>query len=226
MKIALMSLAFLAFAAATALAQQQTTKPANEPPADEQKPEGETKQPTQSLKAATFGGGCFWCVEAVFQELKGVQRVVSGYAGGQVPNPTYQMVLTGLTGHAEVIQIVYDPNVITYPQLLEVFWKTHDPTTLNRQGPDVGTQYRSIILAHDDEQLKEAEYYKNQLNQTNAFGKPVVTEVVPLTMFYPAEAYHQNYFRKNPSQQYCQFVILPKMQKFRKVFGEHLKKSK
>ncbi|CAN5781956.1 peptide-methionine (S)-S-oxide reductase MsrA [soil metagenome] len=218
MKIALMSLTFLAFAAAAALAQTA------EPTANETKPERvRNPQAGKTLNLATFGGGCFWCVEAVFQELKGVHQVVSGYAGGHVTNPTYEMVLTGKTGHAEVVQIAFDPDVITYAQVLEIFWKTHDPTTLNRQGPDIGPQYRSIILAHDDEQLKQAEYYKGELNKAKAFSKPVVTEIVPLTAFYPAEAYHQNYFRRNPQQQYCQFVIMPKMQKFRRVFRDQLK---
>lgn len=179
--------------------------------------------PAQTLKTATLGGGCFWCVEAVFQELQGVERIVSGYAGGHVPNPTYQQVCTGTTGHAEVTQITYNPAVVSYPELLEVFWKTHDPTTLNRQGNDVGPQYRSIILTHDDEQRRLAEAYKEKLDQSGAFNRPIVTEIVPLTTFYPAEAYHQNYYRTNPNQGYCQYVIVPKLQKFRQVFREKLK---
>jgi peptide-methionine (S)-S-oxide reductase len=188
------------------------------PPA-EPKPE----KGARTLKTATFGGGCFWCVEAVFQQLKGVDRVVSGYAGGRVPNPTYHQVCSGSTGHAEVAQITYDPQVVSYPELLEVFWKTHDPTTLNRQGNDVGTQYRSIILTHDDEQRQLAEAYKAKLDASGAFDGPIVTEIVPLTKFYPAEDYHQNYYRSNPRQGYCQYVIGPKVEKFRKVFHDKLK---
>jgi peptide-methionine (S)-S-oxide reductase len=177
----------------------------------------------RTLKTATIGGGCFWCVEAVFQELKGVEKVVSGYAGGHVPNPSYKAVCTGMTGHAEVAQITYDPAVISYPEILEVFWKTHDPTTLNRQGNDVGTQYRSIILTHDEEQDKLAKMYKKKLNESGAFNRPVVTEIKPLEAFYAAEDYHQNYYRSNPYQGYCQYVIVPKLDKFRKVFRDKLK---
>ena len=187
--------------------------------AAEPKPDEGTKR----LKTATFGGGCFWCVEAVFQQLKGVERVVSGYAGGRVPNPTYHQVCSGTTGHAEVARITYDPKVVTYPELLEVFWKTHDPTTLNRQGNDVGTQYRSIILTEDDEQRGLAEAYKAKLDESGAFDGPIVTEIVPLAAFYPAEDYHQNYYRSNPRQGYCQYVIGPKVEKFRKVFHDKLK---
>lgn len=175
------------------------------------------------LEAATFGGGCFWCLEAVYQQLKGVEKVVSGYSGGNVRNPTYKQVLTGLTGHAEVVQITYDPAIITYPELLEVFWKIHDPTTLNRQGPDIGTQYRSIILAHNPEQLELARSYKAKLSESGAFNRPIVTEIKPLSRFYPAEAYHQNYFRNNPYQGYCQYVIVPKLEKFQQVFRDKLK---
>jgi len=177
----------------------------------------------KDLKTATFGGGCFWCVEAVYQELQGVERVVSGYAGGHVENPTYEQICTGRTGHAEVVQITYDPAVVTYPELLEVFWKTHDPTTPNRQGNDVGPQYRSIVLAHDEEQYAQAQEYKEKLSASGAFDKPIVTEVERLERFYPAEEYHQNYFRNNPNQAYCQFVIVPKMEKFRDVFRDKLK---
>ena len=175
------------------------------------------------MKIATFGGGCFWCVEAVFQELKGVEKVVSGYAGGHVPNPTYEQVCSGKTGHAEVARITYDPEVVSYPELLEVFWKTHDPTTRNRQGNDVGTQYRSIVLSHDDEQKQLAESYKAKLDASGAFNRPIVTEIVPLEKFYPAEDYHQNYYRLNSRQPYCQFVIVPKLEKFRQVFRDKRK---
>lgn len=179
--------------------------------------------PRHETAVATFGGGCFWCVEAVFQELKGVEKIVPGYAGGKVPNPTYQQVCTGTTGHAEVAQITYDPKVISYPEMLEVFWKTHDPTTLNRQGNDVGPQYRSIILYHDEAQKQAAESIKAKLNESGAFDRPIVTEIVPLTKFYPAEDYHHDYYRLNPQQPYCQYVIVPKLEKFRKAFPEKRK---
>jgi peptide-methionine (S)-S-oxide reductase len=175
------------------------------------------------METATFGAGCFWCVEAVFQDLKGVQSVVSGYAGGTTKNPTYKQVCTGTTGHAEVCQITYDPRVVSFPELLEVFWKTHDPTTLNRQGNDVGTQYRSAIFYHNDEQKRLAEHYKKELDTAGAFGSPIVTEIVPFTNFYKAEDYHQNYFKQNGNQAYCQFVIRPKVEKFRQVFRDKLK---
>jgi peptide-methionine (S)-S-oxide reductase len=185
--------------------------------------EGE-KEKGKTMKTATFGAGCFWCIEAVYQELKGVKKVVSGYAGGTVKNPTYQQVCTGTTGHAEVAQITYDPELITFPELLEVFWKTHDPTTLNRQGPDSGTQYRSVIFYHDDEQKKLAEEYKAKLDASGAFNSPIVTQIAKLPEFYPAENYHQNYYRSNPNQGYCQYVIVPKLEKFRKVFQDKLQK--
>jgi len=180
-------------------------------------------QTPKDLEQATFGSGCFWCTEAVFQELKGVRDVVSGYSGGTVPNPNYQQVCTGLTGHAEVVQITYDPKIITYTELLEVFWKTHDPTTLNRQGPDVGTQYRSVIFYHNDEQLKLAEYYKQKLNAAATFGAPVVTQIAPMIAFYPAEGYHQEYYSANPRKPYCRSVIRPKVEKVREVFKDKLK---
>jgi len=177
----------------------------------------------EKTELATFGGGCFWCVEAVFEQLEGVTDVVSGYAGGRVESPTYQQVCTGLTGHAEVCQIRYDPKKISYTELLEVFFKTHDPTTLNRQGPDVGTQYRSVIFYHDDGQKKLAERAKKELGDAGAFRRPIVTEIAPFTKFYPAEDYHQDYFRNNPTQGYCRAVVGPKVSKFRKVFKEKLK---
>lgn len=172
---------------------------------------------------ATFGAGCFWCVEAVFMDLNGVESVVSGYSGGHVDNPTYKQVCAGTTGHAEVIQVRYDPTVISFEELLEVFWKTHDPTTLNRQGADVGTQYRSAIFYHDEEQKRLAEAYKQKLDASGAFVDPIVTEIVTFEKFYPAEDYHQNYFNQNESQPYCAFVIRPKVDKFRQVFGNKLK---
>lgn len=172
---------------------------------------------------ATFGEGCFWCTEAIFERLKGVISVTSGYAGGTVPNPTYEQVCTGTTGHAEVSRIIYEPDVISYDELLKVFFKTHDPTSLNRQGADVGTQYRSVIFYSNEEQQKKAEYYKDELNKSEAFNKPIVTEIVQLKNFYKAEEYHQDYFAKNPHQGYCNFVIVPKIEKFEKVFKDLLK---
>lgn len=178
---------------------------------------------SDKLETATLGGGCFWCVEAIFQDLKGVHRVVSGYAGGAVENPTYQQVCTGNTGHAEVTQISYDPEVISYEDLLYVFWRTHDPTTLNRQGADVGTQYRSIILYHNEAQKAIAEQSKRETDASDLWPNPIVTEIAPLGAFYPAEDYHQDYYRQNRFQPYCLAVIDPKLRKFRKEFGEQLK---
>ena len=178
------------------------------------------------LKKATFGSGCFWCTEAVFERLNGVHSVVSGYAGGTVENPTYEEVCNGTTGHAEVTQITYDPDKITFDVLLEVFWKTHDPTTLNRQGNDVGTQYRSVIFYHDEEQKQLAEKYKEELDKSGAWDKPIVTEISPLTNYFEAEDYHQDYYKNNPNQGYCTFVIAPKVEKFEKVFKDKLKKNR
>lgn len=178
---------------------------------------------TAATDTATFGAGCFWCIEAVFQQLDGVISVTSGYTGGTVPNPTYEAVCSGRTGHAEVAQVTYDPATIPYEKLLEVFWTAHDPTTLNRQGSDVGTQYRSAIFTHSPQQRKLAEQYRAKLETSGAFDAPIVTEIVPLEAFYKAEGYHQNYFDENPAQPYCMFVIAPKVEKIRKVFRERLK---
>jgi len=172
---------------------------------------------------ATFGAGCFWCVEAVFQNLKGVESVVSGYTGGKIKNPTYKEVCSGKTGHAEVAQITYDPDVLSYTELLEVFWKTHDPTTLNRQGNDIGTQYRSAIYYQDEEQKKLATHYKKELDASAYYADPITTEITELGVFYPAEDYHQNYFNDNGEQPYCNFVIRPKVEKFKQVFADKLK---
>jgi peptide-methionine (S)-S-oxide reductase len=174
-------------------------------------------------ETATFGNGCFWCTEAIFKSLKGVETVESGYSGGKTKNPTYREVCSGLTGHAEVIQITFDPSVITYDELLEVFWETHDPTKLNRQGADVGTQYRSAVFYHSDEQKVAADKYKTELDRQNVYNKPVVTEITPFDKFYKAEDYHQNYYANNPTQGYCQMIIVPKLEKFRKVFKDKLK---
>lgn len=178
---------------------------------------------SKNLQKATFGMGCFWCSEALFQRLNGVTSVRSGYEGGKVANPSYEEVCTGTTGHAEVIEVTYDPAKIKYDELLEVFWKSHDPTTLNRQGADIGTQYRSVIFYHNDEQRKIAENYKKELNDTKAFNKPIVTEITKATPFYVAENYHQDYFNKNGSEPYCRLVILPKMEKLEKLFKAKLK---
>ena len=174
---------------------------------------------------ATFANGCFWCTEAIFEELDGVISATSGYTDGQVKNPTYKQVCTGETGHAECLQIVYDPKKVSFDELLEVFWQTHDPTTLNRQGGDVGTQYRSGIYYHNEEQKQKAEKYKAELDKVGAFDKPIVTEIKPFSVFYPAEDYHQQYFENNEgSNPYCTVVIRPKVDKFRKVFKDKLKK--
>ena len=175
---------------------------------------------------ATLGTGCFWCTEAIFQELKGVIRVNSGYSGGTQNNPTYEQVCSGMTGHAECLQIVYDPKTVSFDELLEVFWESHDPTTLNRQGNDVGTQYRSVIFYHDPVQKQKAEEYKKKLNESKAYDRPIVTEIAPFTRFFPAENYHQDYFRLHGSQPYCTFVIRPKVAKFEKVFKDKLKSKK
>lgn len=177
----------------------------------------------KNLKTATFGEGCFWCTEAVFEGLNGVESIVSGYAGGTKENPTYEEVCGGNTGHAEVSQITYDPKIVSYDELLEVFWKTHDPTTLNKQGADVGTQYRSVIFYHDDEQKQKAEHYKSELEKSGAWKDSIVTEIAPLPKFYKAEDYHQNYYKQNPNKGYCAFVIAPKVEKFKKVFKDKLK---
>lgn len=207
----ILSLAMLTFSC-----QAQTKKKVNET----------QKISMEGKELATFGAGCFWCVEAVFQRLEGVEKVESGYAGGTVENPTYKQVCTGNTNHAEVLRIVFDPKKITFDELLEVFWKIHDPTTLNRQGEDVGTQYRSVVFYHDQKQKELAEKYKAALDAEGAFSKPIVTEISPLTNYYSAEDYHQNYFNENGnSNPYCSIVVRPKVEKFEKVFKNKLKKN-
>ncbi len=176
------------------------------------------------LDTATFGAGCFWCVEAQFELLDGVVSITSGFSGGTVKNPSYHEVCEGTTGHAEVCNIVYDTTKISYDELLAAFWEMHDPTQLNRQGNDVGTQYRSVIFYHNDEQKRKSEYYKQQLTEKNTWGKPIVTEISPFTVFYKAEGYHQNYYDNNGSEGYCQYVIKPKVEKFKEVFKDKLKK--
>jgi peptide-methionine (S)-S-oxide reductase len=179
--------------------------------------------PAPDHQLATLAGGCFWCLEAIYNELNGVQKVVSGYAGGQTENPTYQQVCTGSTGHAEVVQISFDPRIISYRDLLQVFFTIHDPTTLNRQGADVGTQYRSAIFYHNSEQKAVAEQVIAEIEAAKIWEQPIVTQLEPYKTFYPAEAYHQDYFKRNPYQGYCQVVIAPKVAKFRKMYLERLK---
>lgn len=174
-------------------------------------------------QVATLGGGCFWCIEAIYNDLRGVSSAISGYAGGHTKNPTYEQVCSHRTGHAEVVQVTFDPNVITYQDVLDIFFQIHDPTTLNRQGNDVGDSYRSIILTHDAEQERIAKATIKALTEAKAFHDPIVTQVVPLTEFYPAENYHQEYFKNNPNQPYCRFVVSPKVSKFRKSHAELLK---
>jgi peptide-methionine (S)-S-oxide reductase len=174
---------------------------------------------------ATFGGGCFWCLHAAFEQLRGVERVVSGYSGGKRPNPTYEQVCTGATGHAETVQITFDPNLISYRDLLGVLFTIHDPTTLNRQGGDVGTQYRSVIFYHSPEQQRDIREVIAELEKNQVWDQPVVTEVTPYSVFYPAEEYHQDYFNKNPNQPYCSAVVAPKVAKFRKAYFDRLAKA-
>ncbi|MBL7876132.1 MAG: peptide-methionine (S)-S-oxide reductase MsrA [Cyclobacteriaceae bacterium] len=178
----------------------------------------------KDIEVATLGSGCFWCTEAFFLRVKGVESVVSGYSGGKIKSPTYREVCSGLTGHAEVIQVKFDPSIISYTEVLEIFWNTHDPTTLNKQGADEGTQYRSVVFYHNETQKKLAEEYKAQLDQSGIFNRPIVTEISPFTVFYPAEEYHQNYYALNPNQGYCQYVIRPKVEKFNKQYADKLKK--
>jgi len=175
------------------------------------------------METATFGNGCFWCTEAIFENLVGVTKVQSGYSGGHTDNPTYNDVISGTTGHAEAIQLTFDPEVISYDELLEVFWQTHDPTTLNRQGADRGTQYRSVVFYHNEEQSQKAEDYKKALDASGAWDNPIVTEITEFESFYVAEDYHQSYYELNSSQPYCSYVIKPKLEKLREVFGGKLK---
>jgi peptide-methionine (S)-S-oxide reductase len=177
------------------------------------------------MAKATFGAGCFWCTEAVFQQLKGVSLVVSGYSGGDVIGPTYRQVCTGTTGHAEAIQVTFDPSIITYEELLEVFWQTHDPTTSDRQGNDKGPQYRSVVFYHSEDQKDLVERYKQKLDDSGAFRGPIVTEIVPFAAFYRAETYHQNFFTENSARPYCQLFIRPKLEKVKEVFHDKVKTS-
>lgn len=186
-----------------------------------------TENKTTSLgnDTATFGAGCFWCVEAVFQQLKGVEKVISGYMGGDTKNPSYHDVCSGETGHVEVCQIIFNPKEISYKDLLEAFWQTHDPTTINRQGNDIGSQYRSVIFYYNEQQKELAQKYKKELDLSGAFEKPIITAIEPAKVFYKAEDYHQNYYNQNSEQGYCTFMIKPKIEKFRKAFHNKLKEE-
>lgn len=176
-----------------------------------------------NMEKATFGAGCFWCVEAIFEQVKGVSEVESGYSGGDIINPSYRDVKTGNTKHVEVVQIHFDPEQVSYAELLEMYWKTHDPTQLNRQGADIGTQYRSVIFYHNDVQKKEVEKYREKLDAANIWDSPIVTAIEPYKNFFKAEDYHQEYYANNKTQGYCQFVITPKVEKFKKIFSDKLK---
>lgn len=180
-------------------------------------------QNNPNLDTATLGNGCFWCTEAIFQQLNGVLQVTSGFSGGNTENPSYKEVCTGTTNHAECLHIIYDTTIISFDELLEVFWQTHDPTSLNRQGEDVGTQYRSVVFYHNQEQKEKAAHYISELNKSGAYAKPVVTTLEPFTKFYPAEDYHNNYFNLHGEEPYCRLVIKPKVEKFQKVFKNKLK---
>ncbi len=177
------------------------------------------------MEKTTLGAGCFWCVETIFQKLDGVVSVVSGYSGGHTTSPTYKEICGGTSGHAEVCQVTFNPKTITFAQLLEVFWKVHDPTTLNQQGNDIGTQYRSVIFYHNEKQKEVASTFKEKLNTENVWDDPIVTEITAFDTFYPAEDYHKNYFNNNPNQSYCQFVVAPKVEKFKTIFADKLKSA-
>ena len=205
------------------LAEQTTDKNSSEEKKVSDSSSNSNSDSKSELQTVTLGSGCFWCTEAVFAELKGVKSAVSGYSNGHTINPTYKQICNGDTGHAEVVQVKFDPKVISLKDILEVFWQTHDPTTLNRQGADVGTQYRSGIFFHNEEQKKIAMEYKKKLDESGAFKNKIVTEITAVGKFYPAEKYHQDFFKLNPNQGYCRAVIRPKMDKFRKVFKDKLK---
>jgi methionine-S-sulfoxide reductase len=210
------------FVGLLSMAQAQPSAPAAGKP---ESPPSTAPSDAAELETATLGSGCFWCTEAVFDRLKGVKSAVSGYSGGNLPRPTYEQVSSGTTGHAEVVQVTFDPALISFADLLRVFWQTHDPTTPNRQGHDIGPQYRSAIFYHTDRQRKTAEQYKRQLEASGTFKSPIVTEITRYTEFFPAEKYHQDYFELNPSQRYCSLVIQPKIEKFEKEFKKLLRNN-
>ena len=205
------------------LNREEFTMPENFPVLDPAEIAADPATPVGETELATFGSGCFWCTEAVFQQMKGVRKAESGYSGGAVPFPTYEQVCDGRTGHAEVVQVTFDPKVISYPELLEVFWRSHDPTTRDRQGNDSGPQYRSAIFTHSERQQQLAERYKQKIDAAGVFRSPVVTEITPYTVFFPATGDHQNFYASNPRQGYCRVVIGPKVEKLRKVFQDKLK---
>lgn len=222
MKTAVVLLALFALAFALTLLLTRSNgfdMPENFPPPDP----APAADATADTETATFGGGCFWCTEAVFLQMRGVKSVTSGYTGGHKPNPTYDDICDGDTGHAEVVQIVFDPKVISFSELLEVHWRSHDPTTLNRQGNDRGPQYRSAVFYHSEQQRELAERYKAKIDAAGVYAKPLVTEITKASTFYPAEAYHQNYYAKNSGDGYCRVMIGPKVEKLRKVFAEKVK---
>jgi peptide-methionine (S)-S-oxide reductase len=201
----------------TACAQQKSKKQIPVTP--------QSKSKSMHTEIITLGNGCFWCTEAIFQQVNGVTKVTSGYSGGHVENPTYEEVCEKTTGHAEVLQVEFDTTQVTIDEILEIFWQTHDPTTLNRQGNDVGPQYRSVVFYHNDHQKERAEYFKKNLDESGAFGNPIVTAIEPYTNFYVAENYHQDYYNRNGNQPYCYFVIRPKLEKFEKAFKDKMKKK-
>jgi peptide-methionine (S)-S-oxide reductase len=219
MRFKLLGLAFLGLALGLVLVVYLKGTPGQ----DETPTVLEPAEPPPGMAKATFGAGCFWCTEAVFQQLKGVNTVVSGYSGGDVVGPTYRQVCTGATGHAEAIQVTYDPSIISYEELLEVFWQSHDPTTMNRQGNDKGPQYRSVVFYHSEDQKNLAEHYKQKLDDSGLFEASIVTEIVPFKAFYRAETYHQNFFAENSGRPYCQLFIRPKVEKVKEVFHEKMK---
>jgi peptide-methionine (S)-S-oxide reductase len=216
-KISLLVFGFLWMGMAFASCQDKSIKSSSK------KNQIKSPEKNSKMETATLGAGCFWCVESVYQDVKGILKSESGYSGGPKPNPTYKEVCSGTTGHAEVVQITFDPDLISFEEILEIFFQTHDPTTQNRQGNDIGTQYRSAIFYHSEEQKNKALNIIKSLNVSGAWQKPIVTEVSEFTSFYPAEDYHQNYYKLNSEQPYCQYVIRPKLDKFRKVFSEKLK---
>jgi len=214
---------FAAFFFMTALGQTKTIKTKSTMSTETTTETNNNNQSSGQLDTATFGAGCFWCVEAVFQRMNGVESLKSGYMGGAVKNPSYKEVCSGLTGHAEVCEILYDKSKVSFDELLEVFWKTHDPTTVNQQGNDHGTQYRSAVFYHSNEQKQLAEKYKKQINDARLYPNPIVTEITAASTFYEADDYHQDYFNLNGSQPYCKFVIQPKVKKFEKIFKDKMK---
>lgn len=225
MKSAISLFTFLLLCGMVAVSCAQSEKKQGKKSNKENRVNDKSNVNMEGMEVATFGTGCFWCTEAVMESLDGVKSVISGYEGGHVSDPTYKAVCTGETGHAECVEVVFDPKVISFTDLLEAFFRSHDPTSLNRQGNDVGTQYRSVVFYHNEEQKKATELAKSELDKSGAYDKPIVTEITAAQKFYPAEDYHQDYFANNPDQGYCAFVIAPKLDKFKKVFRDKLKQD-